>query len=48
MAQKIPLIILNITTITTELAYTKPNIKEINMKKITQTAGRTQLGNFAP
>ncbi len=48
MAKKILLIILTLTTITTELAYTKPNNKEINMKKITQTAGRTQLGNFAP
>lgn len=48
MAQKILLIILSITTITTDLAYTKPNNKEINMKKITQKAGRTQLGNFAP
>lgn len=33
MTKKILLIILSITTITTELAYTKPNNKEINMKK---------------
>ena len=31
------------------LAIAKPNKKEIkHMKKIVQTAGRTQLGEFAP
>lgn len=47
MLKKISILLLTLFMFQNTLVLAK-NYEDKNMKKITQTAGRTQLGNFAP
>ena len=47
MLKKISILLLALFVFQNTLTLAK-NCEGINMKKIVQTAGRTQLGNFAP
>ena len=49
MQKKFYALLLVLVFLINGIAFAKPSKKEINpMKKIVQTAGRTQLGEFAP